>query len=292
MNQGGGALRLHWPIEPLREQLAPLLPGVVVEVAAQIDSTNAELMRRARAGRLTPTLLAAESQTAGRGRLGRPWDSRPGAIGAALSFSLGLPMAPADWSGLSLAVGLAAAEALHPDVRIKWPNDLWVGGRKLAGILVETAGAGAPDAPRAVVIGIGLNVLPQDGASASPGRPDRPGAADGRGALFATAPAWLQALRPDLDAPAALLALAGPLVQALRRFEREGFAPLVGRYAARDALAGPVRLSDGTEGVSLGVGAGGELRVQTADGVREVRTAEVSVRPLAAPPPPPRERAP
>lgn len=276
------AVRLHWPVELLREQLAPLLPGVVVEVAAQIDSTNSELMRRARAGRLAPTLLVAESQTAGRGRLGRHWDSQPGAVGAALSFSLGLPMAPADWSGLSLAVGLAAAEALHPDVRIKWPNDLWVGGRKLAGILVETAGAGAPDAPRAVVVGIGLNVLPQAGAE--------PGGADGRGALFATSPAWLQALRPDLDAPAALLAVARPLVQALRRFEREGFAPLVERYAARDALAGPVRLSDGTEGVSLGVGAGGELRVQTADGVREVRTAEVSVRPLASAPP--RERAP
>ena len=69
-----GGLHFTWPVQALRAQLAPLLPGLDVEVAAQIDSTNTELMRRVRAGRATPMLLAAERQSAGRGRLGRAWD--------------------------------------------------------------------------------------------------------------------------------------------------------------------------------------------------------------------------
>jgi BirA family biotin operon repressor/biotin-[acetyl-CoA-carboxylase] ligase len=87
-----------------------VLPGFTVEVLPEIDSTNTELMRRARTGQTEPVLLVAERQTAGRGRLGRPWASD---VGASLTFSLGLPLAPTDWSGLSLAVGVALAESLH-----------------------------------------------------------------------------------------------------------------------------------------------------------------------------------
>ena len=253
-------LALAWPVDALHQQLALLLPGLAVEVVAEIDSTNRELMRRARAGQAAPTLLVAERQSAGRGRLGRGWQS---GAGGALTFSLGLPLAPRDWSGLSLAVGLALAEALHPDIRIKWPNDLWWQGRKLAGILVETAGGAEPGAARYAVVGIGLNIAPLVGAD------------------FATPPAWLQALRPGIDAPGALARIAAPLAQVLRAFEAGGFAPLAARFAARDLLAGqPVRLSDGSEGVAQGVGPGGALRVQTAQGLREVHSAEVSVRPV------------
>eukprot|EP01034_Spumella_vulgaris_P035364 gene35364-43606_t len=102
-------------------------------------------MRRARAGQTEPTLLVAEQQTAGRGRLGRVWQSD---VGASLMLSLGLPLAPKDWSGLSLAVGVSVAESLQPTlpplqpghsprIGLKWPNDLWLSGdRKLGGILV------------------------------------------------------------------------------------------------------------------------------------------------------------
>ncbi|MGZ7242464.1 biotin--[acetyl-CoA-carboxylase] ligase, partial [Streptococcus pyogenes] len=76
----------------------------------EVDSTNSELMRRARAGHVDPVLLVAEQQSAGRGRMGRSWASR---AGDSLTFSLGLPLQPADWSGLSLAVGVAVAESLH-----------------------------------------------------------------------------------------------------------------------------------------------------------------------------------
>ena len=125
-----------WPAESIWEQVSPLLPGFTVEVLPEIDSTNTELMRRARAGQTEPTLLVAERQTAGRGRMGRPWQS---AVGDSLTFSLGLPLAPKDWSGLSLAVGLSVAESLHAEICLKWPNDLWWQERKLAGILIETA---------------------------------------------------------------------------------------------------------------------------------------------------------
>ena len=261
------SLALAWPADALRAQLTPLWPGIAVEVAAQIDSTNTELMRRARAAGVAPVLLVAERQSAGRGRLGRPWHG--GAPGAALAFSLALPLAPRDWSGLSLAVGLAVAEALHPAIGLKWPNDLWWQQRKLAGILVETAVAPA-QAKRQVVIGVGLNIRAQPG--------------DG----FATPPAALQELLPGLDAPGALARIAAPLLQAVQAFAHTGFAPLAARFNARDALAGrAVRLSDGTEGVARGVDTGGALQVDTAHGRRAVGSAEVSVRPVAAPPSPP-----
>ena len=64
-----------WPAEAIWEAVAPLLPGFSVEVLPEIDSTNTELMRRARAGQVDPVLLVAERQTAGRGRLGRDWHS-------------------------------------------------------------------------------------------------------------------------------------------------------------------------------------------------------------------------
>jgi len=100
-----------WPAEDIWQSCVPLLPALTVEVLKEVDSTNSELMRRARAGQTDPVLLVAESQTAGRGRLGRQWHSQ---AGDALTFSLGLMLHPADWSGLSLAVGLSVVESLDP----------------------------------------------------------------------------------------------------------------------------------------------------------------------------------
>ncbi len=249
---------LHWPAEAIWEAVAPWLPGFTVELLPQIDSTNTELMRRARAGRLEPTLLVAEAQSAGRGRLGRAWDSgqQPGEV---LTFSLGLPLHMGDWSGLSLAVGVSLAQSLHPDVRLKWPNDLWWQDRKLAGILIETAQLGES---RYAVIGVGLNIAPRAAAG------------------LATPPAWLQELEPGVDAPAALLRVLPPLVQALQRFEAEGLGPFLPLFRARDVLAGrAVRLSDGREGEACGIDAGGALLVHTSSGLQKISSAEVSVRP-------------
>ena len=127
---------LHWPAEALWEALHPLLPGFSVEVLPEIDSTNSELTRRARAGQCDPVLLVAERQNAGRGRLGKPWHS---GTGDALTFSLGLPLAPRDWSGLSLVVGLVLAQRLGHGIAIKWPNDVLYAGAKICGILIEAS---------------------------------------------------------------------------------------------------------------------------------------------------------
>ena len=280
---------IRWPAEAVWEAVSPSLPGFTVEVLPSIDSTNTELMRRARAGLCEPTLLVAEQQTAGRGRLGRVWQSD---VGASLMMSLGLPLAPKDWSGLSLAVGVSVAESLQPvlpplgagqpaRVGLKWPNDLWLGAsngaagdRKLGGILVETASFVAPQAAAApastaryVVVGIGINVLPRspEGMSMPPGS--------------------LQDVEPGLDAPAALLRIAPPLVAMLQAFEGYGFAPMQPRFAARDVLQGrAVTLSDGTAGMAHGVGDDGALLVHTAGGMQAITSSEISVRPSAVAP--------
>lgn len=246
-----------WPAEAIWEQVFPLLPNFTVEILPEIDSTNSELMRRARAGQHEPTLLVAERQSAGRGRMGRVWQSQ---AGDSLTFSLNLPMSPKDWSGLSLAVGLSLAESLHAEVGLKWPNDLWFEARKLGGILVEAASMGGRSQ---VVIGVGLNI--------------RPRPAEG----LSTAPAALTELLPQLTAPACLAQVVPPLIRAMLDFERTGFAPLQSRFEARDVLKGQrVHTSDGQQGLCLGLTPGGALRLQTDLGVQEIHSAEVSVRPL------------
>ena len=260
---------LRWPAEALWQAIDPVLP--------QIDSTSSELMRRARAGLAAPTLLVAEEQTAGHGRMGRGWRSSGQ---ASLTFSLGLVLNPADWQGLSLAAGLAVAESLHEGIALKWPNDLWQQGRKLGGILIETTalpgGADAGGAGRYVVIGIGLNIAPaQQVLQALTHEPDAPDAP----AVSGVPPAWLQSLLPGITAPAALERVALPLVRAVQAFAHVGFAPFEARFAARDALAGQtVRLSDGTQGQAEGVDATGALRVRTAAGVQRITSGEISVR--------------
>jgi len=257
----GGQPHLIWPAEAIWQSVSPLLPGFTVEVLPEIASTNSELMRRARAGRMEPVLLVAEQQSAGRGRLGRGWDSNRG---DSLTFSLGLPLARADWSGLSLAVGVSLAESLDPRIRLKWPNDLWLDDRKLAGILIETAMSSAGGQERYAVIGVGINLAERAGTG------------------FATAPAWLREVLPDCQPGAVLLRVAGPLVQAIQAFERAGFAAFKARFDARDALRDrAVVLSDGTVGLGRGTTALGALRVQTAGGVTDVTSSEVSVRPSA-----------
>ena len=290
--QTRAVINVKWVAEAIWEQVAPDLPGFTVEILPQIDSTNSELMRRARSGQLDPILLVAEHQTAGRGRLGRTWldDGRPNAP-STLMFSLGLMLSPVSWSGLSLAVGLAVARHLHADVRLKWPNDLWLAQRKLGGILIETIapntaytdghsgspaggleGAGGPG--RFAVIGIGINIAPRT--------------ADG----LATPPAWLAELDPLLDAATALQRVLPPLVAMVKTFEKAGFAPLQGGFNALDALMGvAVTLSDSQSGTAQGVDENGALRVETAQGVVKISSSEVSVRPQGAAclPAPPRQ---
>jgi BirA family biotin operon repressor/biotin-[acetyl-CoA-carboxylase] ligase len=268
-----------------RHALSRSLPGCepqgfTIEVVPTIDSTNSELMRRARAGQTEPVLLIAAEQTAGRGRMGKVWQSQ---VGDSLTFSLGLPLAPASWAGLSLAVGVSVADSLakqlaaHPaanttthPVQLKWPNDVWLGGAKLAGILVETAHTGGN---RCVVVGVGINLqpptlsqLPSDTASA--------------GQWPGVLPTGLRQHAPDLDATQVLHAVATALLNDVLAFETLGFEAFAQRFAQRDALRDQALvLSDGTQGTGCGVDDDGALLVLTASGMKTVNSAEVSVRP-------------
>lgn len=267
-------LAFDWQADALQAALQPLAPGLVVEVCAETGSTNSDLTARARGAGAAPApvLRVAERQTAGRGRLGRPWWSQPG---QGLTFSLGLALAPADWSGLSLAVGLALAEALEPlppdaaragRIGVKWPNDLWLrdGDRKLAGILIEVlALPGRADAARWTVIGVGLNLQPVDADAAA----------------FGSGYACLAELAPA-DPPTVLQRLAPALLRALRDFERDGLAPRRAAYARRDVLAGRRVRAGELEGEAVGLAPDGALHLRDAAGrLHAVASGEVSVRP-------------
>jgi BirA family biotin operon repressor/biotin-[acetyl-CoA-carboxylase] ligase len=240
-------------------------PDISVEVLPSIDSTNTALMRRARAGQHQPVVLMAVTQTAGKGRSGKAWESP---AGDSLSFSVGLPMAAdAPLSGLSLAIGLALAEKLNPRARIKWPNDLWVNQQKLAGILIEVATLGHT---RFVVVGVGLNIqtpqLLHPTAAAVPPIGLRDVTGD-----------------PTLDIGKTATHCVNQVFTAFAHFTESGFSSLIERYADRDALRDvAVRLSDGTTGTARGVTAAGALRLERADGTMvDIISQEVSVRPCA-----------
>jgi BirA family biotin operon repressor/biotin-[acetyl-CoA-carboxylase] ligase len=272
----------NWNTESLYGALAPLLPGISIEVLARTESTNSALLARVkseahsgepqpygrRAHDMQPCLLVAEHQSHGRGRLGRAWLSAPD---SSLTFSLALNLAPADWSGLSLAVGCAIADALEPNngrpprLTLKWPNDIWLDGRKLGGILIETVTAGAG---RMAVIGVGLNIKELSAGKDS----------EDSNLQFNTGFAALNELLPGCTAPAALALIAPALVQCLLDFEQSGFAGWAQRYARRDLTLGQCVTAGQVEGISRGVGAQGELLLQTAQGVMPINGGEVSVR--------------
>ena len=148
-------------LERIREALGDALRRVDMDLIETIDSTNTELMRRAVAGAPSGAGLVAEIQTDGRGRRGRVWHS---AFAASLTFSLlwRFEKGAAQLGGLSLVVGLAVVRTLQQlgigrgDIQLKWPNDVVVGARKLAGVLIESQGDML--GPTAVVIGIGINM--------------------------------------------------------------------------------------------------------------------------------------
>ncbi len=131
-----------------------------------IDSTNGQLSNLARLGVESGTACLAETQTAGKGRLGRKWAS-PFGRNIYLSLLWHYESGPAALSGLSLAIGVAAMRALDQDgdfeLGLKWPNDIFWKGKKLGGILVEVMGDSL--GPCTVVVGIGLNVDLPDSAA-------------------------------------------------------------------------------------------------------------------------------
>jgi BirA family transcriptional regulator, biotin operon repressor / biotin---[acetyl-CoA-carboxylase] ligase len=216
---------------------------------ARTDSTNLRARELAAAGAPHGTLVTAAEQTAGRGRQGRGWSAPPG---RSLLMSLLLRDPPPQ---LSLRAGVAVAEvarsvdAAGRETLVKWPNDVLVGGGKVAGILVE----GRPQEGWSV-LGIGLNV--------ALGPDDLPAELRARAATLG--------LRPgDVEG------VLGHLLVALERWLAAAPGLVAGELRARDALRGrPVRWAGG-DGTGAGIDDDGRLRVDTGDGVVTLDAGEV-----------------
>ncbi len=239
----------------------------LIEWVERIDSTNSDLLRRA-ADLPDRALLLADEQSAGRGRHGREWIMPVGG-NVALSMFARLRRTPAELGGLSLALGVACAEALRQwvgrEVGLKWPNDLVARGRKLGGLLVELAKRDAASVD--LVVGVGLNLsLPKDSDSEWIGLDELGGAGMQRAA----------------DRTLVAAGLTEALLATLDQFEAAGWSAFANRWNALDALRGEqVRVIAANAehiGRAVGVRNDGALRVLCADGERAFVSAEVSVR--------------
>jgi BirA family biotin operon repressor/biotin-[acetyl-CoA-carboxylase] ligase len=228
--------------------------GKPMQVLGFTSSTNDLARRAAKEGAPHGAAWVAEQQSAGRGRQGRAWES---SFGENLLFSVLLRVAcpPSRLPPLALAAGLAVRDAVSraapgADVRIKWPNDVLVGGRKLAGILVEAITMGSR--VEAVVVGVGINVLSRSFPEDLEGRATSV-------ALVATDPPDRAALLADvlatLDADAHIVV-------------GRGLGLLRPRLEAADGLRGlRVRSDDGDQGIASGIDDEGRLLVKRDDGV-------------------------
>lgn len=257
-------------VAAVREGLSPVAASLLREliIAPAIDSTNAELMRRAQAGVSGGLVCVAEQQSAGRGRRGRSWVS-PFAGNLYLSLLWDFRSGAAALEGLSLAVGVAVARALTQacgvEPALKWPNDIQHDGAKLGGVLLEMSGDA--DGACQVVVGIGINVAMPRGAA---GEIDQ---------------AWtdLRTLAPDCPPRSALLAaLLNTLLPLLNDFETQGFAPWRDAWQALDAFAdASVVLDTGARqmaGIARGVDERGALQLETTTGIQAVYGGEISLR--------------
>ncbi len=226
----------------------------------RVTSTQDEARILARSGSPGGTVVLAEEQTMGRGREGRAWVS-PAGVG--LWFTLvhrsGRPLG--EWPAVTLAAALGLCRALEEDgldPRVRWPNDVLLLDRKVAGILADTEGT-------AVLLGMGINVLQEEG--------DFPPELASRATSVAIACAR-GGLRPP-DREVFLARVLDSLDATLGIFEREGTPALLGPVWERSALRSrriALRLPSGeiVQGIAEGLGAVGQLLLRTAGGPRTI----------------------
>jgi BirA family biotin operon repressor/biotin-[acetyl-CoA-carboxylase] ligase len=231
-----------------------------------IGSTSSALMQRAEQASVQGVVNLAELQVRGRGRRGRTWLS-PFARNLAMSFGVWVPQPPQELGGFSLAVGLATVDMLAnhgiAEVELKWPNDILLAGKKLAGVLIELV-------PRQrgteLVVGIGMNLQLPEAARLDIDQPATDLAHTG-----------VRVARNDLAAR-----LLSSIVDYTDGFAAGGFAPMQSAFDQHHRLQGSachlVQGSTVIEGVVLGVTAQGELLLNTAEGTRAFSAGEVSLR--------------
>jgi BirA family biotin operon repressor/biotin-[acetyl-CoA-carboxylase] ligase len=229
----------------------PLVLGRPVSWQDVTESTNDDALRAAKEGAPHGALFGAETQTRGRGRRGSEWRSAPGA-GLWFSVLLRPQLRPELLPGLSLCTGLAVRAAVAARVRapvlVKWPNDVWAGGRKISGILVESQVSGAQIT--SVIIGIGINVaqtaFPEELAS------------------VATSLALLSA--SPLDREPLLADVLSHLQRELQRLTQHGLGAVADALRPHDALHGRRLRVDGLDGWADGIDSAGRLLLRHADG--------------------------
>ncbi len=243
-----------------------------VEVVATTGSTNEDLLIRARQRQSKyPILRAADEQTAGRGRQRRAWLARPR---SALLFSLAVPLdsLPAALPAITLANGVALAEYLRGrgvPVDLKWPNDVLLEGRKLAGILCEV-GVDA-DGKATVVVGVGVNCWLTD---------------EGRALIDQPAAALSELIAPSLlatEREAWIAQMAAAVLATVSRYVEDGFVPVRERYnALLHARGDDVDIVDDGQVTASGrvieVDTIGRLVLAAADGMRTINVGDVSLR--------------
>jgi BirA family biotin operon repressor/biotin-[acetyl-CoA-carboxylase] ligase len=257
------------PDAPLPAEIAPLLSDaswMALTGGGETTSTNDDARGLAQAGALEGTVVLASSQAAGRGRLGRTWDSPGG--GAYFSVVLRPQVVPADVAPLALVIGLGIARGLRDgfgvEVGLKWPNDVFLGGGKLAGILLEMAAE--TDRVDWVVAGVGLNV-------------HRP-----RGTRRGDGPAFLEDVVSVVRVAEATAAALEGIAAAYAEWLRGGFSAMREEYEARSTLIGDevaVRDAAGAvkgSGTVVGVDDEGRLLVEGPSGVQAVFSGEVTLR--------------
>lgn len=270
----GRGYRLPRPLqlvdaEGVRQAMGEHAGRFVLEVHDQLESTNSHLMRLAAGDAGSGTCVVAHLQTAGRGRRGRAWHA---GLGNSLTFSLlwRFDCGVAVLSGLSLAVGVALRRALAElgaaQAVLKWPNDVLLAQKKLAGILIELHGD--MEGPSSAVIGVGINLNLCDALRS---RIDQPPAA-----LYDVLPR-------TVTHDAVLAAMLRHLGEVLDAFAQHGFNGLREEWAAAHGFHGqPVRMHmpDGSicEGTVSGVSETGALLLETPQGTQHFAAGEISLR--------------
>ncbi|KAA5983107.1 bifunctional biotin--[acetyl-CoA-carboxylase] ligase/biotin operon repressor BirA [Pantoea sp. M_5] len=265
----GKGYSLPAPIQLLDEQaiLSQVEQGNV-SVIPVIDSTNQYLLERMH-DMPSGAACIAEYQQAGRGRRGRQWFSPFGA-NLYMSMYWRLEQGPAAAMGLSLVIGIIMAETLRSlgadEVRVKWPNDIYLNDRKLAGILVELTGKTGDAAQIVIGAGINLAMRTADASQINQG-------------WINLQEAGVMVNRNELAAR-----LINRLRKALPLFEQEGLAPFVTRWAALDNFINrPVKLLIGereVHGIARGVDSQGGLLLEQDGEIKAWVGGEISLRPV------------
>ena len=233
----------------------------------EIDSTNTEIKRQAKAGAPEGTLVIAEEQTQGKGRRGRDWNS-PKGTGIWMSFLLKPAILPEKAASITLVAALAVSKAIEKETglkaQIKWPNDLVVNGKKLCGILTEMSAE--RDNIHYVVVGIGLNVNMKEFPKELP---------------FATS-LFLEGGR-TYQKEALITAILQEFEDCYKEFlKTENLEKLREDYNKRlvniDHQVQIIKNEEILLGIARGVNVQGELLVETKEGIQNILSGEVSVR--------------